>query len=157
MAAESETKPAKPLKLRAEDAEDLAVISACLQDALVHVGAMAYQPRRHRFALVAHRFCWECENEPAAAFPRRYLRVATGVHFDGVLRASLQGIDRSRREQVLELLGIDVKESADAGATVTLVFAGGGAVRLEVECLDCHIADIGAPWAVPLRPRHRIE
>jgi hypothetical protein len=153
MAQGNKKKVTKPLRLRAEDAEDLSVIAACLQDAIVAVGAMTYSPKRRRFALLPNRFCWEAE--AGRRFARRlHRRVLCGLHFDGVLSVRIQGIDRGQTDRVLDLLTIGFTPGPDAGGTVVLLFAGGSAVKLDVECIECQLRDLGEPWPVPLKPDH---
>src|SRR3546814_18570308 len=97
-----------PLKLRAEDVEDITVLSACLQDATVRAADMTWQPKQRRFALVLNRFRWEDERNADAK--RRliridpHIRVAAGLHFDGVLKVRSSGIDRTDATAVLEPL-----------------------------------------------------
>lgn len=147
-------RPYQPLRLRAEDAEDLDVFAACLQDALVKVGAMAFEPRRRRFALMFSRYRWEAES--AGRFARRLgERVGCGVHFDGVLRAQMHGFGPAERERVLELLTIGFEPGDEGAGRVTLVFAGDAALRLEVECIDARLRDLGQPWTTRNRPRHQ--
>lgn len=138
-----------PLKLRAEDVEDLGVLSACLQDALVHVGEMAFLPRRRRFVMACNRFKWE-----EAASDGQYRRVRCGVHFDGVMAVRNRGFDPGRQGQLLELLAVRGEPGEDGAATIALEFAGGAAVRLEVECIDCTLSDMDAPWQALARPGH---
>jgi hypothetical protein len=155
-----------PLKLRTEDAEDLDIVSACLQDAIVPLGEMEYVPGEKRFVLVANRFRWEnCAEtadmpaaDPAipamadAAFAtgcRTYERVNCGVAFDGVEAVRRRGIDPRERARMLELLSMRVE--ADA---VTLEFAGKAALRLEGARITCRLSDLGDPWPTQWRPRH---
>lgn len=151
----------QPLKLRAEDAEDLTVLAACLQDATLRPTDMVWQPKQRRFALVLNRFRWE--DERTADAKRRlirvdpHMRVAAGLHFDGVLRVRSSGIDRSDAKVVLELLSILAEPKEEPAATLTLVFAGGGAVRLEVECIDAQMQDIGTPFPVRRAPQHKVD
>ena len=146
------------LRLEAQDAEDLAVVAAVLQDAVTRLGEMSYSERGHRFAVVFNRFRWE--GEKSAAANRRALpgsgheRVRAGLHFDGVLSARLSGLDPSNADQILELLTIACEPRDGGAATITLVFAGEGLVRLEAECIDCRVRDLGAPWPTPRRPSH---
>ena len=135
------------LKLRAEDAEDIAVIAACLQDALVQVSDIAYLPDERRFVMVANRFCWEdCpEIDGSAAFSR----VHCGVVFDGVARVRLKQIDRKKPGRTLELLTIRVGDGV-----VDLMFAGGAEIRLDVAAVSCHIDDMDEPWPTKIRPTH---
>lgn len=151
----------QPLKLRAEDAEDVTVLAACLQDATLRVADIAWQPKQRRFALVLNRFRWEDERQADAgrrlilAVP--HMRVAAGLHFDGVLNVQSSGIDRNDGRAVLELLSILAEPGEDGAAVLTMVFAGGGALRLDVECIDAQMQDIGAPFPVRRVPQHRME
>lgn len=138
------------LKLAAFDAEDLAVLSAHLQDAIVRVGDLTYVPERSRFALVARRFDWECLEGP----PRRRL---TGLHFDRVLRAQTRNIDRTRPDECLELLAITFDGPQAPSGAATLVFAGGGSVRLELECIEARLKDLGPVWPCGHAPAHDVE
>lgn len=135
------------LRLAAVDAEDLAVLSAHLQDAIVRVGDLAYLPERSCFALVARRFDWQCPGEQ----PRRRL---TGLHFERVMKARTRNIDRARPDDALELLAItfDVAEAPSGAAT--LVFAGGGSIRLELECIEARLKDLGPVWPCGQAPAH---
>ncbi|WP_298728625.1 DUF2948 family protein [uncultured Ferrovibrio sp.] len=151
----------QPLRLRAEDVEDITVLSACLQDATLRPVDMTYQPRQRRFALVLNRFRWEDEGRADAkrrlirATP--HIRVAAGLHFDGVLKVQSTGIDRQDSKTVLELLSILAEPREDPAAQLTLVFAGGGAVKLDVECIDAQMQDIGTPFPVRRVPQHKVE
>jgi hypothetical protein len=136
------------LKLRAEDDEDLAVISAILQDALVAVGEMVYLPDEQRFVLVANRFRWEPENHE----PRRnFERTLTGLRIDGVRGVQRRGFHPREAERILALLAI----RAEPGA-LRLDFAGGSSIRLDVERIVCHLDDFGEPWPTRWRPRHPV-
>lgn len=149
----------QPLRLRAEDVEDITVLSACLQDATVKTVDMVWQPKQRRFALLVNRFRWEDEANPDArrrlirATP--HVRVQAGLHFDGVLAVKSTGVDRADAKAVLELLSILADPGEDGTATLTLVFSGGAAVRLDVECVDAQMQDIGQPWPVRRAPQHK--
>ncbi|KAA2235677.1 DUF2948 family protein [Salinarimonas soli] len=136
------------LKLIALDDEDLAVVSAHMQDAVVRLEDIAFLPGEHRFALVARRFDWEGANgEP----PRRRL---TGLHFDRVLRARCRGIDPARRDETLNLLAIAFEEMETPSGLVTLHFSDDRAVQLEVECIEAGMKDLGPVWEAEGRPDH---
>lgn len=139
---------AGPLKLRATDADDLAVIGACLQDAVLPMGEMAFQQAERRFALVASRFRWE-DAEGERVEGRIYERVYCGLRFDGVKSVKFKGLDRGRRSEILELLTVEAGEGH-----IDLVFAGGGQVRLDVDRIVCHLEDIDEPWPTQWRPAH---
>ncbi len=139
------------LKLVALDADDLAVVSAHLQDAIVRVGDIAYLPGERRFALAARRFDWEAG--PADP-PRRRL---TGVHFERVLAARTRGIDRSNPDAVLNLLAITFETTDEPSGTATLVFADGSAIQLDLECIETQMKDLGPVWEAEGRPHHDLD
>lgn len=139
------------LKLLAHDTEDLEVISAHLQDAVVRVADMGYAKADRRFALMVNRFAWEEDTGRDTGKRKR-----TAVHFDYVDDAKVAGIDQNAQEGVLELLSITFEEKDSPRGTVTLSFAGGGTVKLDVDCLDAHMRDLGAAWAAKARPAHQL-
>ena len=141
------------LKLVALDADDLSVISAHAQDAVLQVGDMAYLPAEHRFAAIAKRFDWAAATGCQGGPPRMERR-RTALRFDRVLEAKLQGIDLKAKRQVLALLAIQFSETDAPGGYITLVFAGGAAIRLKVECIEAEMRDLGAAWEARLKPQH---
>lgn len=142
---------APALRLLALDGEDLAVISAHLQDALVRIGDMAYIPSARRFALVADRFDW------CAAGEGRTERCRVGLHFDGVEKVAHSGLARGAPATVLNLLSIAFEEKDAPGGFVLLTFSGGGVLRLQVECLEAQVRDIGPRWTTRRKPGHAID
>ncbi len=138
------------MTLAAEDADDLEVISARLQDAVGRMKDLVYLPRKRRFAALFNRFQWET---PAK---RGDLRIRSGLHFEGVLSVKSQKMKRGAPDAVVELLAIrfTAKGGEDPGGTVELVFAGGGTIKLEVECLDAGLTDVSGAWAARGRPEH---
>ena len=145
------------LKLAAFDAEDLAVLSAHLQDALVRTGDMVLLPRERRFVLVCSRFD---RSEPGRykAGREAFVRRRTGVRFETVRGARLMGIDRGQDDAILVLLsvGFDPAGPETPEGTILLTFAGGGAVRLDVECIEAALADLGAAWETTRKPEHEV-
>ena len=140
------------LKLLAQDEEDLKIISAHLQDAVMRMGDLVYLPKRRRFAAVVSRFCWEdCGNDKTG------VRVRTGLHFDGVLKVSSRNVRRSDPEAVAELLAIDFTPHAGGGGRVDMMLSGGGSIRLDVECIDAVLRDMTEPRPAVARPAHRLE
>ncbi|MBM3511364.1 MAG: DUF2948 family protein [Alphaproteobacteria bacterium] len=154
MTARFVTERAELLKLRAEDAEDLAVIAACLQDAVVLRRDMTYRPKERRFAAVLNRFRWEKEGADAAA--RRGERIRAGLHFDHVGAVKTRHLE-SDGGAALELLTIEARPDPAGGAEITLVFAGGGEIKLAAECVDCSLDDLTEPWSARARPAHPID
>ena len=154
--------PPARLRLRAEDARDLEVISACLQDAVTRRRDMAYRRREHRFAAIFNRFRWEREAGggrggagPGPSPPHQ--RVRTGVHFDGCLAVRSRGLDGMGADAVLSLLAIDCRPGDDGAAEVVLEFAGGAAILMHLECIDCRLRDMTEPWEARARPDHRLD
>ena len=144
------------LKLIALDADDLAVISAHLQDALLKVGDLAYLPAERRFAALGNRFDWADALRDGGR-PAEFVRRRSALRFERVLAAKVQGIDLARKSEVLALLTVSFEPSAtpeDPGGGVILQFANGGAIRLEVECIEAELKDLGAVWRAKSRPQH---
>jgi hypothetical protein len=142
------------LKLIALDAEDLAVISAHLQDAVLQVGDMAYLPHHKRFAAIGNRFDWvgaiRHENSKTDGYARR----RAALRFERVLGARLQGIDLQRKTAVLSLLAISFEPGSAPEGTVTLHFADGAAIQLHVECIEAEMQDLGPVWRTQSMPQH---
>ena len=142
-----------PLRMRAEDSDDLAVISACLQDAVVLVREMKYLPIERRFVMVFNRFRWEhVDDELNEDGQPVYERVHCGICFENVTAVRQIGLDQRRTGQIASLLAIEPAEGR-----VDLVFAGGATVRLEVDRLLCHLEDIDEPWPTQWRPAHPLD
>jgi hypothetical protein len=141
------------LKLLAFDAEDLQVISAHLQDAVLRPSDMIYQKRQRRFALVANRFDWAAAAE-ASRSTRGFIRRRAGLRIEHVGNVVYQGIDLSRAVVWLALLALSFVAEDVPGGTVRLDFAGGGAIRLAVDCLEVSFSDLGAAWSTDKRPAH---
>jgi len=143
-----------PLKLRAEDAEDLQVVAAALQDSLVAVRDMAYLADQRRFALVFNRFCWEVEPDAEGKFRRTHCALA----FDTVRGVAMRDIDRRFEDRLLSLLDLETTAGPAPGTSLVLLrFAGKPAIRLEVERVLCHLEDVGEAWPTGWRPAHRLD
>ncbi len=143
------------LRLAAIDDEDLAVLSAHVQDSVLKVSDIAYLPRERRFALGMNRFTWEKLDEDA---PRRkpdeFERRRAALTFDRVTHVRATGVDRAKPETVLELLAIQFVATDEPSGLVTLVFAGGAAIEIGVEVIEARLADLGPAWATASLPKH---
>ena len=140
--------PDTPLKLAATGPEDIAVLSALLQDAVIPISEVRYLPDEARFAFVANRFRWE-DADGDKVPGRIYERVRCGVTFDRVKAVRRQNLDQMRRGQVLALLALEAGDGY-----VDLLFAGGSTVRLDVDAILCHAEDFDEPWPTQWRPEH---
>ncbi len=137
---------AEPLKLIALDAEDLSVISAHLQDAVLKRGDIAYRPAEKRFALALRRFDWE-----GAAQGQKRRRLAA-LHFERVTAARSSKV--AAGDVVLSLLAVTFAETDGPAGEVTLHFADGAAIRLDVECVEAQMKDLGPIWEAVATPAH---
>lgn len=141
------------LKLMALDAEDLGVLSAHLQDALVRVSDMAYLKAEKRFAAVLNRFDWTAV-VPAGGRKEAYERRRAGLRFERVLGAQLSGINLKDEKAVLSLLAISFSATVEPEGFIELHFSGGAGIRLHVECIEAELADLGAAWTTRRKPSH---
>ncbi len=136
----------------------MAVIAALIQDALVPFDQMAFTPKTRRFALVMSRFMWETAGGGGDSDRKSpYSRVMTGLHFDQVLTVHARNLPEPGSAGYLDLLTIEVEPGEETEAVITLVFAGDAAVRLEVECIEGHLSDIGEPQETDRKPHHSLE
>ena len=134
------------LRLAAKDSEDLKVISAHMQDALVRLADIRYLAKSRQFAFVANRFAWELQ--PKAE------RRRSGLHFEHVLSVKQHGIMAQAKDAILSLLAITFEPGPEPTGTVVLTFSANCTIRLEVEYLDLHLKDLGGVWATHLTPHH---
>lgn len=139
------------LKLIALDAEDLRILSCHLQDAVIRVGDMAYLKEGMRFAAIANRFDWE---GAVKSKDDQFQRRRTGLRFERVKSAQVQGIDLKKKDLVLVLLAVAFEPGDEPEGTLILHFAGGGAIRLGVECIEAELRDLGAVWSTQHKPEH---
>jgi hypothetical protein len=148
-----------PLRLMAQDAEDLMAIAVLLQDAVGCVADFAFWPRRRRFAAIFRRFRWEQEAMARAGLgpsfqARRHERVLSALHFDFVRAVRRHNIPQDRPDQPLCLLTLACEAREDGAARIDLLFADDRAIRLEVECIDAWLRDLGPSWPARRRPAH---
>lgn len=136
------------LKLLALDDEDLEIISATTQDAVIRVPDMGFAEADHRFALLMNRYAWEVGGRSTGQ------RRRTALSFARVNAVATAGINMSAAEGVLELLDIRFEPGEIPAGTLELRFAGGGAIRLTVECIEARLEDLGAAWAAKAKPEH---
>jgi hypothetical protein len=141
----------EPLKFVALDPDDLEVVSTHLQDALVKVSDVIWRPQEKRLIVALSRFDWcsaECCSNPELRRCRAALR------FERVSACKCRNVDPAGKNAVLNLLAVEFSEQDPPGGVVTLTFSGGGKLRLEVECLEAELADLGPAWPATARPVH---
>ena len=135
--------PVEPLRLLAEDADDLQIISAALQDAILRPVDIVWEKSARTLTIAFSRFCWECGET----------RVMCAMQFGDVLAVKSRRLSRSP-DASLELLALDFIPTDAPGGKVILMFAGGGDLRIDVECLDGVVTDISERWPARVAPIH---
>ena len=141
-----------PLRMIAEDENDLQVIAACLQDALVPLSGMEYDEKTGDFHLVANRFCWECVPEILEG-DSFYKRVPTGLVFHLVTEIKKKGLALHNKHELVNLLTIHDQEEN----YIHLIFSGGAEIRLKVDKISCHLKDVDEPYHTLSKPSHMSE
>ncbi len=141
-----------PLKLLALDDEDLEIISAHVQDAVMKVGDLQFTGGSRKFVVPMYRFAWETSATSARPQPERRNSI---LHFDRVLSARLSGISRDKPDDVLSLLAITYAVTDAPAGSIDLIFSGGGTIRLDVECVEARLVDLGGAWEASSLPAHK--
>jgi len=142
------------LKLIVLDSEDLEVVSAHLQDAVISVAEMIFAKSERRFAAIANRFDWTDALAKGRGRNASFKRRRAGLRIEHVLGAQLAGIDLDDRRQMLNVLAIRFEPTVAPEGHVTIDCAGGAAIRLHVECLEAELKDLGAAWTTKAKPVH---
>lgn len=159
-------KPAgQDMRLMAKDAEDLGVIAACLQDALVPISEVQYLSGEQRFIMLLNRFRWERQpaGRPGAAsaaggdasfhdaddYHDTEQRIHCGLCIDKVTSVRSKGVDLKQRGKFLSLLTLQ-----SDGDKLNLLFSGGGVIQLTVSELSVFFKDMGEGWPTQWRPDH---
>ena len=139
------------LKFVVLDDEDLAVVSTHLQDAVLKVSDVLWRPQEKRLVLALNRFDWE--SAQAADHPA-YRRRRAALRFERVLSCKCRQVDPAGKDAVLNLLAVEFSPTEAPSGIVTLTFSGDAALRLEVECLEAELADLGPTWTTACCPAH---
>lgn len=137
--------PARPLRLLAEDADDLALISAALQDAVTTVGGVSFDARARALTVVVNRYRWEAGGAA---------RVRAALQLGSVTGVQSRRLRRDSKDAVIELLAVEFEPGEAPGGVVTLRFAGDADLRAAVECVDAVLADVSSPWPTRRKPHH---
>ncbi len=142
------------LKLVALDNDDIEVVSAHVQDALVKAGDIFWRPNEHRFVMALNRFDWVSAADAKTGAKADYRRCRTALRFERVLACKSRNLDQTAKDARLNLLAVEFSESDAPAGVVSLIFSGGGLIRLDVECLEAELADLGEVSAAALCPDH---
>lgn len=143
---------AKRLRLIGHDEGDLPPVSAALQDAIARIGDLTFDAKARTFTAVFSRYRWE------AGANGRGERIRSGLQIGSVLSVKAHRLKRGAPDAFVSLLSLTFEPDGDTpetpGGTIVLTFAGGGAMRVDVECVDLVLADISDPWKASARPDH---
>jgi hypothetical protein len=139
--------PARALRLLAQDADDLAVISAALQDAVARIGDILWEPRGRRLTIALNRFRWEAADGAGE-------RVRAAVQLGGVMGVRARNLRREAPDAVVQLLAVTFEGGEAPGGVVTFHFADGADLAADVECIDAALADVSTPWSTASTPEH---
>jgi Protein of unknown function (DUF2948) len=145
---------ADEIKLVALDRDDMEVVSAHVQDALVKVGDIFWQPRDQRFIMALNRFDWMSAVDAKADSKADYRRCRTALRFERVTACKCRNLDNSSKDAWLNLLAVEFAEHDKPAGSVSLIFSGGGVIRLDVECLEAELADLGEVSPAAICPDH---
>ena len=140
------------IKLQALDAEDLAVLSALVQDAVVRSADIAYLREPRRLALVCNRFDWDSATTTSGK--ASYERRRAGLRVERVTGARFKGFGPASEAAVLVLLAVTFTPTVAPAGVIEFQFAAGAAIRLDVECIELELKDLGAVWSTTLKPDH---
>lgn len=147
---------ASSLKLLAMDPDDLIVVSAHVQDSVLRSCEIEYDPERKLLFLPINRFAWETPGARKLLF-KTYERRRSVLHFARIVSIRSSGVERTDESQVKSILSIEFQPNdneGDPGGTIQINFAGGGALHLNVECIEAQLADMGAAWSASSKPKH---
>ena len=142
------------LKFVVLDEEDLEVVSAHAQDAVVKAADVMWRPQEKRVVVGLNRFDWEGAQGAQGEQPE-FRRRRAALRFERVLSCKYRQVDG--KDAVLNLLAVEFSETDAPSGVVTLTFSGGAAIRLDVECLEAELADIGPTWTAVACPAHGID
>jgi hypothetical protein len=138
------------LKFVALDEEDLAVISTHLQDASVKVADVLWRPQENRLVVGLDRFDWLS----AEGDKPQFRRCRSALRFERVSACKCKQVNPAGKGAILNLLAVEFEPTDQPAGVVKLLFSGGGVLRLEVECLEAELVDLGPAWTVDKRPAH---
>ncbi|MFT5800181.1 MAG: hypothetical protein ACI84R_004264 [Candidatus Azotimanducaceae bacterium] len=145
----------RPLRLKALDSDDLAVMSSLTQDAVFPASEMRWDRKARRFALLLNRFRWE--DAPNAKIGKRAVeRVQAVMSIEDVMSVKSQGVQAGDADMIMSLLSVSFEPSTDGMGRVLLTLSGDGAIAIEVEALEIMLADVTRPYIAPSKsvPQH---
>ena len=141
------------LKLIGKTSEDLKVISAHLQDAIVSISDIAHLKRNRIFLIQLNRFMWEDVEQGVF---RKNKRIRTVLKFDHVIKVSSKNIDFNKKDKFLDFLAIESREMADKTLEMNLIFSGNSVIKILTEVIEFTLDDQGDAWETKSKPKHNL-
>jgi len=142
----------KNLKLVANSDEDLRVISAHLQDAIVHASDIANLKKNRIFLMQLNRFMWE---DVEKGVFRKNKRIRTVLKFENVISAMSKGINQRKKSRFLDFLAMETNLLSDKTYEIKLIFSGDAIIKVKAEVIDVTLDDQGVPWESKTKPKHK--
>ena len=145
---EDAANPCRPLRLLAQDVDDLQIISAALQDAIAHVGDIRHEPKARTLTIMFNRYRWEAAEGVCGE------RVVSALQFGDVQRVRHRGLASEDPGALVSCLALDFEAGEPPGGRILLHFSHGGDLAAEVECIDPVLADVSDAWPAARAPDH---
>lgn len=141
----------RALRLVAEDASDLEIISSAVQDAVLKAENIKFDRKQRRMTLEINRFQWE--DAKSKRGPQG--RVRAILAFDTVLSVKTRAVSKADPEMVYSVLSLAFDPDEEPpGGTLSILFAGDGELALQVEAIDVTLLDSSYEWTTRRRPDH---
>ena len=143
---------AKNLKLIARTEEDLRVVSAHLQDAIVNVSDIANLKKNKIFLMQMNRFMWE---DVEKGVFRKNKRIRSIIKIENVLNVHSKNINQSKKDKFLDFLTIETNRMPDNNYEMKIVVAGDSIIKIISEVIEVTLDDQGEAWDTKNMPKHK--
>jgi hypothetical protein len=141
----------KNLKLLATSDEDLRVVAAHLQDAIVSIQDIASLKKSRIFLIQLNRFMWE---DVEKGVFRKNKRIRTILKVENVISVLSKRINKKKEKNFLDFLTIESNLLADKSYEIQLIFSGDAVIKIKTEVIDVTLDDQGYPWESKTQPKH---
>ena len=144
---------AKNLKLIARTEEDLRIISAHLQDAIISTKDIANLKKNKIFLMQLNRFMWE---DVEKGVFRKNKRIRTILKFENVIEVNSKNISQNNKDKFLDFLAIECTQMPDENYEMKLIFSGDSVIKVVAEVIEVALDDQGEPWDTKNKPKHKV-
>ena len=142
----------KNLKLIARSVEDLRVVSAHLQDAIVNINDIANLKKNKILLLQLNRFMWE---DVEKGLLRKNKRIRTILKFENVIKVKSRNINLAGKDKFLDFLTIETNQMTDNNYEMKILFAGDSILKVTAEVIEVTLDDQGEAWDTKNKPKHK--